>query len=230
MSSAYRAAHDDDASAVHATVVRDRGAAIIHAGLMGPARGASSALCIVADDRPGLLATISAALVLRGIDVLDAEAYTRRTPAGRAEALDLFWVRRADPERRDEPLGADEVGELDRLLADLCEGRVDAATLLALSPAPDKGPVETTVRFHEGADGKLTTLEVETGDRSGLLFALARALHEQGVQIEQSEVKTVGDRVRDRFQLVEVDGSQIAPSRRLAIQVAVLTAVEQAKR
>jgi len=66
-------------------------------------------------------------------------------------------------------------------------------------------------------------LEVETGDRSGLLFALASALFGQRVQILESEVHTENERVYDRFRLVEFDGSPIDASRRLEIQVAVLT-------
>ncbi len=175
-----------------------------------------------------MLATISAALVLSGIDVLDAEAHIRRTPAGRAEAVDLFWVRRADPARRDESLLPEDCAALARLLSDLLEGRVDPNQARAKDTQP-RVAVDTTVRFQEDAAGGLTVLEVETGDRSGLLLALARALFEQGVQIEQSEVKTEADRVRDRFHLLELDGSAISPARRLSIQVAVLGAIDLAK-
>ena len=44
---------------------------------------------VVADDRPGLLATISAALVMSGLDVIEAEAYTLDAQFGcGAPALD----------------------------------------------------------------------------------------------------------------------------------------------
>jgi UTP:GlnB (protein PII) uridylyltransferase len=69
-------------------------------------------------------------------------------------------------------------------------------------------------------------LEVETDDRSGLLLALAHALFEQNVQIEESEVRTVEGRVYDRFHIVEFDSKPINPARRLEIQVAVLSAIQ----
>jgi UTP:GlnB (protein PII) uridylyltransferase len=69
-------------------------------------------------------------------------------------------------------------------------------------------------------------LEVETDDRSGLLFTLARALSNQQVSVEQSEVRTLASRVFDRFTLAEQDGSPISEGRRLHIQVAVITAIE----
>lgn len=226
---AYRKTHDEAASVAHSRVALERGDAIAHAGLLPPSRGAPSALCVVAEDRPGLLAIISAALVIAGVDVMDAEAHTRRTSGGRAEAVDLFWVRRAG-ERRDEPLTPPDVAEVNSVLVGLLEGRVDAETARPPEVAPIPGPIETTVRFLGEEDGSLSVLEVETDDRSGLLLALARALFGQRVQIEQSEVKTSGGRVRDRFSIVELNGSPISPERRLGIQVAVLSAVDPAKR
>jgi hypothetical protein len=44
----------------------------------------------------------------------------------------------------------------------------------------------------------------------------------------ESEVKTTGSRVFDRFHIVELDGRPIGPTRRLEIQVAVLSAVQPA--
>jgi [protein-PII] uridylyltransferase len=180
----------------------------------------------VADDRAGLLASISAALVMEGLDVLSAEAHTRKTPAGRKEAVDLFSVRRTgpDPQRPIEQHDAERVRDV---LESLLEGKVDSGPL-SRRVAPARPSSETVVRFLESEDGVLSTLEVETDDRSGLLLALAHALFDQRVQIVESEVKTVGARVCDRFQIVEFDGRPIGPARRLEIQVAVISAVQPA--
>src|SRR5688572_20981467 len=94
MPRAYQKATDEKTIAEHAGVSLRRGDQVAHVELLSPSRGAPSSLCIVADDRPGLLATISAAFVLSDVDVIDAEAHTRRTSGGRAEAVDVFWVRR----------------------------------------------------------------------------------------------------------------------------------------
>jgi [protein-PII] uridylyltransferase len=185
-------------------------------------------LCVVADDRPGLLAIISAALVLEGLDVIEAEAHTRTSPAGHAEAVDVFRVRRSKPESRARPITEQDAARVGEVLVRLIQGELDARSLREQGAAAAKPGSETIVRFLEGADGELGTLEVETDDRSGLLLALAHALFDQRVQIVQSEVKTVGDRVFDRFQIVEFDGKPIGPARRLEIQVAVLSAVQPA--
>jgi [protein-PII] uridylyltransferase len=221
MPHAYRERFRADQIAAHAAVSASRGSASARVGAfpwheLGPA-----ALCVVANDRAGLLATISAALVLAELDVVDAVAYTRRTAEVR-EAVDLFWVRSKtsgvaiDPPR---------IERLNQLLNDLIDGHITESDLVTPRDAEGTEGGATTVRFLEGESGEVTTLEVETTDRSGLLLALSRALFTAGVQIVGSEVRTRGQLVSDRFEITELDGSPISESRRLAIQVAVLGAV-----
>ncbi|MFO0564542.1 MAG: hypothetical protein U0263_02710 [Polyangiaceae bacterium] len=226
MPKTYRSTHDESAITEHASAALARGSASARVELLEHTHGAPGVLCVVADDRPGLLATISAAFVLSNLDVIDAEAHTRKTSGGRREAVDLFWVRYADPARRSERVQAKDIDEVRRVLAELLEGKLDREVASRRTGKPTRGASETTVRFVENPDGDLTTLEVETDDRSGLLLALAQALFEQRVQIVESEVKTEGARVLDRFSIVELDGKPIQPNRRLEIQVAVLSAIQ----
>lgn len=223
----YRKNFEATAIAEHARIARSRGDQNVAVGAF-PSKRQGTALCVVADDRPGLLATISAALVLQRLDVIEAEAYTRRETGRRDEALDVFWVRHDPEERRGDPVSSEEVASLRTTLVELLEGRVDRERLSEPTTLRSQTPAsaETVVRFLEGEDGTFTTLEVETGDRSGLLLALAQALFQQRVQIVASQVKTDGFRVFDRFSIVELDGKPIGSARRLEIQVAVLTAID----
>lgn len=222
----YAARFDARARESHAAVAHRRGARPVAVGVFHDERTGSAALCVVANDRPGLLATMSAALVIQELDVMAAEAFTRKTPTGQAEAVDVFWV-----QRRVSAGGSATVDEgcvtglQDTLTEMLQEVRPRSISPSSPSPAPAT-TTETVVRFLEDADGALSTLEVETDDRSGLLLSLSRALFDQRVQIVASEVRTTGHRVFDRFSVVELDNSPIAPSRRLQIQVAVLAAIE----
>jgi len=227
MPESYRKNFDARAMAAHAHVATARGEARVNAGIF-PSNRPGTALCVVAEDRPGLLATISAALVLCRLDVIEAEAYTRRQSGVTDEALDVFWVRHDPPELRKAPVADEHVDALKTTIIGLLEGKVDRGRIVEPSARPSATPsaAETVVRFLEASDGSFATLEVETGDRSGLLLALAQALFNQRVQIVSSQVKTNGTRVYDRFSIVELDGSPISPSRRLEIQVAVLTAVD----
>jgi UTP:GlnB (protein PII) uridylyltransferase len=90
---------------------------------------------------------------------------------------------------------------------------------------------ESRVRFIDDEEGSLSTLEIETEDRSGLLLSVSRALFGQNVQVVRCEVRTdAARRVVDRFKIAERDGSPVSAGRRLEIQVAVLGAIEPAKR
>jgi [protein-PII] uridylyltransferase len=223
MPESYRKNFDGRAMAAHSGIANARREQLVSIGTF-PSSRPGTALCVVAEDRPGLLATISAALVLARLDVIEAEAYTRKRPGAPDEALDVFWVRHDPAELRRVPVANDHVEALKKTLVGLLEGKLDGR--ISERPSATPSAVETVVRFIEGSDGSFATLEVETGDRSGLLLALAQALFKQRVQIVSSQVKTTGTRVFDRFSIVEFDGTPISPSRRLDIQVAVLTAVD----
>lgn len=223
----YRRNFDMVAIAAHAKIARERESAPANVGSFFSSRVPGSAVCVVADDRPGLLATISAALVLCGLDVIEAEAYTRQVEHRTNEAVDVFWVRHENSQQRKLRVSKEEIDLLRQTLIGLLEGKVDRRRADPSSrPPPTPSASETVVRFIEADDGVFGTLEVETGDRSGLLLALAQALFQQRVQIVGSQVKTTGTRVFDRFHIVEFDGSPISSARRLEIQVAVISAVD----
>lgn len=223
----YRRNFDMSAIAQHARIATERESAPANAGTFSSGRVPGDALCVVADDRPGLLATISAALVMCGLDVIEAEAYTRRVADRHDEALDVFWVRHESIDKRKVRLSKEEVAHFRQTLIGLLEGRVERRRFGDTHRPPvTPSASETVVRFIENADGNFSTLEVETGDRSGLLLALSQALYNQRVQIIGSQVKTVGDRVYDRFHIIELDGTPIGAPRRLEIQVAILSAVD----
>ncbi|HWO10306.1 MAG TPA: hypothetical protein VNN80_12520 [Polyangiaceae bacterium] len=222
----YRNRYTPEEIRVHAAIARSRGSSPARIGVV-PLHGDGLGICVVAQDAPGLFSNIAAALRLQGFDIIHAEAYTRKLPSGEREVLDLF---RLQPQQgRPQVAGAasDVAAAISATLHDILAGRLDPSQA---QPAPQVEPAgtyhDTRVRFIEGDDGALCTLEVETDDRSGLLFTLARALSNQNVSVERSEVNTVNSRVRDRFTLAEQDGSPISEARRLHIQVAVISAIE----
>lgn len=185
------------------------------------------ALCLIADDRPGLLSLFAAAFVATGLDVVSAKAYTRRQRGRPSEAVALFWVQHSRPDRQWDRVSAEDIGAVLVRLTEILENPASIANLHRRPERPSQpsaGP--TVVRFIEGPARTLSNLEVEAEDRFGLLLALSRALHEQRAVIESCEVHTKNDRVSDSFSIAESDGSPISPTRRLEIQVAILSAIE----
>jgi UTP:GlnB (protein PII) uridylyltransferase len=220
----YRERFTDGQIAIHAEAAesRRRTGHLVAASLFPWSEPGTQALCVVAEDRPGLLSKLSRALTQLGCDVDSALAFTRsveRKGFHSAEAVDFFFIRTRSESTFDERKVSEFVELTERILR---ENRDTVPPPTYFAP---KEVSDTTVRFLEDKNGALTVLEVETSDRSGLLWALTRALYQENVQITASKISTVGGRVHDRFVLSELNGSPIGPERRLVIQVAVLTAL-----
>lgn len=210
----YRQRFNPAEIAAHAHIAFKRGERSVSVGTFPSRESSGYAICVAAVDRPGLLSLISRALSECGYDIDSAEAFRRQvTPA---EALDVFWVR--SPQ---ESLDEQHIDNFAHVLEMLVDGALSEHPPV-IAPAGAEG---TTVRFMEGAYGGLSVLEVETTDRSGLLYAITRALHRAEVQIVTSQIRTHGTHVFDRFTIEELDGSPISNERRWAIQVAVLSAL-----
>jgi [protein-PII] uridylyltransferase len=225
----YKAGFDWAAIAEQAALSQRRQPGHPAVGICFAARFPGHALCVIADDRPGLLATISASLISERLDVIAAEAYTRRVSDTSREAVDIFWVRSVDIGDRERALSNERLTHLESTLDRLLNEHYDPKDArIPTQPPPSRTDAsETIVRFIEDKNGTLTTLEVETSDRTGMLLVLSRSLHQQHVQIVSSTVRTEKSRVKDRFELTELDDSPIGPQRRLLVQMAVLEAIQQ---
>ena len=64
-----------------------------------------------------------------------------------------------------------------------------------------------------GASASAAVIEVRTGDRSGLLFALGRCLRERGLSIRSAHIATLAGQAIDTFYITESDGSLPSPHR-----------------
>jgi [protein-PII] uridylyltransferase len=226
----YLLANAPESIVQHAKVVAERNGAAAHVGRVTSRHPEAAELCVVADDRPGLLASIAAAITASRLEVLAAQVYSR-TIAGRGEAVDVVWVRDRDG-------GTDGVEallpRLARDLEDVCSLRVDPEELLrartgSTSPWRERPSpaVPTEILLDDRASPRHTVVEVFAKDRPGLLFTLSHALHELGLSISLSKINTEGARVADVFYVGELDGSKVARGPRYhQIHEALVRAVE----
>jgi hypothetical protein len=83
---AYRRAFDEDAQHEHAAIVFRRGARAAHVEIWRKLPDRIVAIVLAADDRPGLLSRVSAALVAHDLDVIAAQAFCRERGDGAVEA------------------------------------------------------------------------------------------------------------------------------------------------
>jgi [protein-PII] uridylyltransferase len=229
----YLLSNAPEAICAHARVALDRSRErrAVQAALVPSRHPEVSELCVVAEDAPGLLARIAAAITASRLEVLGAQVYSRKagTGNGATEAVDLFWV-------RDARGNADGVAQaLPRLVRDLetlCSGATSADELLrdrvgTTSPWRERPSpaVLSEVVLDDRASPRHTVVEVFAKDRPGLLYSLARAMHELGLGIALSKINTEGTKVADVFYVNELDGSKVAPGPRFkAVRDALLAA------
>jgi [protein-PII] uridylyltransferase len=200
-----------------------------------PQRGKSHVeLVVVADDVPGLLAKITGVLFANKLDIMDAAIFSRE-PFGAVttgEALDIFSVR---PATTNTQIDEDRIAGIRRDLESVLEGRIAVESLVASRAAsavslfarsrPEVPPTEVKIDNEISRD--FTVLDVFTEDRPGVLYTIARVLHEQGLDIHRSKVGVEADRVADIFYVrsEETNGKVLDPARIATIREALVGAL-----
>jgi len=187
-------------------------------------------LWVVADDRPGLLAMITATLRRGRLELRSAQVYSWVGQDGRSRSLDIFWVRGPEESGGDEELLPKLERELERILS----GAVDPAELerRALAGAryhrARKTHFPTTVHIDNQSSSNHTVVEVITQDRPALLFCLANALQQVGLSIWFAKINTEGERVVDVFYVSTSSGQKVFDGeQRAKIRQAICGAVER---
>jgi UTP:GlnB (protein PII) uridylyltransferase len=132
----------------HARIASARGSQPARVGRFDVDDPNGPALCVVAVDAPGVLAAISASLMLEGFDVMQAEAFTRTPRAGEPEALDLFWVRRTLADHRG-PASEEDAAAIQGTLLPLLRGEVGVRRRSAPTRAATPAAAQTYVHFVE---------------------------------------------------------------------------------
>jgi UTP:GlnB (protein PII) uridylyltransferase len=227
MPASYRRLFDEDAQHEHAAIVCRRGARPCHIEIWRKLPERVVAVLVAADDRPGLLSRVSAALVAHDMDVVAAQAYGHAREDGAREAVDLVWIRRLPGASGSAPpIRTRDVARISETLDALLRGRADFDGAVSLARARRSAEATTWVRFEREASGA-TTLLVEAIDRPGLLLVVSRTLYAQAVQIVASHVSTKEGHVLDRFQVTELDGTPLGDGRQLEVQTAVLEALRE---
>jgi len=224
----YLYAHAPESIAAHARFVRDSLGEPAAWQLFGVEEPYAE-LGVVADDRPGLLALITATLASAYQRVVAAEVYSWSDGAGRVRALDLFWVGgngSAEPTRNLLP-------RLKRDLTRLIAGEVTPEELggglrarASTLERPEPG-VQSEVNIDNWAATEHTVLEITTRDRLGILFRLARAIQQAGLTIELAKINTEGNRVADVFYVLTAERTKLVGQVRIAaLKERLLAALE----
>lgn len=209
----------------HARFQLDRVDDVVRLGVFdGPTEGVAE-LVVVANDRSGLLADVTGILAARGLEVVQAQIYTRPVPGQQAEAVDLFHVTRQGWESN--PVDQELAEELQQELRDLERGELRRSELFRFSnsePAWAKRrvpEVETEVVVDSELTPRFTVVDVFTRDRIGLLHFIAATLSSLDCTVALSKISTEGIRTADTFYLQPVSNPQKLAGLAAAVKSAI---------
>lgn len=165
-------------------------------------------------DLPGLFSKITGVMAANGINILNAQIYTRSD----GTVIDILSVN--DPFGR---LIEDERKwqELKNCLVSVIEGRVHVDALLAKKTRPPvirekarpKHPA--IVEVDNLVSDTHTVIDIYAHDRVGLLYSITSTLARLGLYIDVSKIATRGDQAADVFYVKDIFGHKIADQAKL---------------
>jgi len=159
-------------------------------------------VCFALADHPGVFSRITGALALVGANVVDARSYTSKD----GYATSAFWVQDANGH----PYEASRFSRLRSMISKTLNGEI-----VAVEAIKDKDKIKkrerafkvpTTISFDNDGSDIYTIIEVDTRDRPGLLFDLARTLSNANVYINSAIIATYGEQVVDSFYVKDMFG------------------------
>jgi [protein-PII] uridylyltransferase len=225
----YFYANDPEAIVDHALfaqAAQSRAASIRQAAISHP----YFELWVVADDRPGLLANITATLSHSKLKVRSAQVYSWIGQDGNSRSLDIFWVRGPEDAERAERLLPRLERELEKAIENPLEPEELERRALAgtRSSAVSRMRVVTEVNVDNKSASNYTVIEVISRDRPGLLFVLSHTLQQAGLSIWFAKINTEGERVIDVFYVSDAQRKKlVAPGEIVRVQQAIVSAVER---
>ncbi|WP_171021747.1 [protein-PII] uridylyltransferase [Zongyanglinia marina] len=184
--------------------------------------------CFVMPDHPGIFARVAGALALVGANVVDARSYTTKD----GYVTDAFWIQDAEGH----PFEASRLPRLRQMIRRTLKGEVVARDAFKARDKIKKRErafnVPTHITFDNDGSEIYTIIEVDTRDRPGLLYDLARTLTAANVYVANAVIATYGEQVVDTFYVKDMFGLKYyAASKQRFLENKLRTAIaEGAKR
>ena len=158
--------------------------------------------CFVMADHPGIFARLVGALALVGANVVDARSYTTKD----GMITDAFWIQDAEGN----PYDAARLPRLRKMIERILMGEVVTRDAMKSRDKVKKRErafrVPTYITFDNEGSEIYTIIEVDTRDRPGLLYDLARTLADANVYIANAVIATYGEQVVDTFYVKDMFG------------------------
>ncbi len=174
----------------------------IHIDLQPDMDRDATRVCFAIADHPGIFARLTGALALVGANIVDARTYTSKD--GYATAA--FWVQDSEGH----PYEANRLPRLQKMIHKTLKGEVVTSEAMKARDVIKKRErafrVPTTITFDNEGSEIYTIIEVDTRDRPGLLFDLAKTLANSNIYIASAVIATYGEQVVDTFYVKDMFG------------------------
>ncbi|HEY7296126.1 MAG TPA: HD domain-containing protein [Dehalococcoidia bacterium] len=167
-------------------------------------------LVVALRDRPGLIALVSGVLALHNLSVLGARFFTR------ADGVALQSLHVIDA--LGNPVAAERWARVERDVQAALLGRLPLGQRMAekMHAYRRAGRMrEAEVHLVEHGSRPFTVLEVHAADRVGLLYTLASALFELGIDIHLAKIDTQGPDAVDVFYIREAQDQPLRGAERI---------------
>lgn len=158
----------------------------------------ATVIMVYTPDKHGLFATLSGALSAEGASIM--RAYINTIPENKM-AVDRFIIQNSaglpfDTGRRQD--------DLRQSIVQAIEGTLDIDAKIAAHKKPLTRQdlvfdIEPKVTIDNTASGSDTVVEIEARDRHGLLYDIARAFRDEGLDLRAAKITTQGLRAIDAF-------------------------------
>jgi len=186
-------------------------------------RDATRASFVMAD-HPGIFARLAGALALVGANVVDARSYTTKD----GYITDAFWIQDSEGQ----PYDASRLPRLRQMIEKTLRGEVVARDAFKTRDRIKKREkafkVPTHITFDNDGSEIYTIIEVDTRDRPGLLYDLARALASANVYIANAVIATYGAQVVDTFYVKDMFGLKYySESKQRSLEKRIRTAIAE---
>lgn len=180
--------------------------------------------CFVMPDHPGIFARLAGALALVGANVVDARSFTTKD----GYVTDAFWIQDADGA----PYEASHLPRLSKMIEKTLKGEVVTREAMKSRDKVKKRErafnVPTHIAFDNDGSEIYTIIEVDTRDRPGLLYDLARTLVDSNVYIANAVIATYGEQVVDTFYVKDMFGLKYhSKSKQRTLEKRLRAAIEE---
>jgi [protein-PII] uridylyltransferase len=221
---AYWQGLDEKAHSVFARILQDFKATDFAADLEADEDRAATRACFVLQDHPGIFSRMAGALALVGANVVDARTYTSVD----GFATSVFWIQ----DLNGKPFEKSRLKRLRETILKTLRGEVLATQAIKSRDKIKKRErefvVPTEITFDNEGSEIYTIIEVDTRDRPGLLFDLARTLSGSNIYIASAVIATYGVQAVDVFYVKDMFGLKLhSKAKQDALEVKLRSAIDR---